>query len=38
MFPDEAGPLETPVVEVSMSSDLRPETEYEIGKALKALR
>jgi aromatic ring-opening dioxygenase catalytic subunit (LigB family) len=38
MFPDDDGVFELPVVEVSVSSDLRPETEYEIGKALKALR
>ncbi|KAK9900886.1 Extradiol ring-cleavage dioxygenase class III enzyme subunit B [Cystobasidium minutum MCA 4210] len=37
MFPGDS-PFEVPVVEVSISSDLRPETEYEIGKALKALR
>lgn len=38
MFPDDNGVFDIPVVEVSISSDLRPETEYEIGKALKALR
>jgi hypothetical protein len=38
MFPNTDGPFEIPVVEVSMSSDLRPETEYQVGKALKALR
>lgn len=38
MFPDDKGVFEIPVVEVSISSDLRPETEYEIGKALRALR
>ena len=38
MFPDDNGIFEVPVVEVSISSDLRPETEYEIGKALKGLR
>lgn len=38
MFPDDKGVFDIPVVEVSISSDLRPETEYEIGRALKSLR
>ncbi|CAD6572211.1 MAG: hypothetical protein CYPHOPRED_004747 [Cyphobasidiales sp. Tagirdzhanova-0007] len=38
MFPDTNGTFEVPVVEVSIAADLKPESEYQIGKALKDLR
>lgn len=38
MFPDDNGPFSIPVVEVSISADLQPEAEYQIGRAVQALR
>jgi aromatic ring-opening dioxygenase catalytic subunit (LigB family) len=38
MFPDSDGAFDVPIVEVSQDASLKPEDEYEIGKAMKALR